>query len=142
MCSNDRVVQHCSNACPVIKDTIPDFIMIQNSAHVSVNSFYFQHHLECWIIWELFQGPITVRKNINHLNQDCKPPASITNILTSLGYHRWFKIYIRGNRISWRSLSSTCKPMVRSVTHTHYQFILLRSWFKTLLFSFKYFRPY
>lgn len=82
--------------------------------------FYFQHHLECWIIWELFQGPITVRKNINHLNQDSKPPASITNILTSLGYHRWFKICVRGNRISWRSLWSTCKPMVRSVTHTHY----------------------
>lgn len=41
MCSSDGVVQRCSNACPVIKDTIPDFIMIKNSAHVSVNSFLF-----------------------------------------------------------------------------------------------------
>lgn len=132
MCSNDRVVQHCSNVCPVIKDTITYFIMIQNPSHVSVNSFfYFQHHLECWIIWKLFQGPIPVGKNVNHLNQDSKLPASITNNLTSMGDHRWFKIYTRRNRISWRSLWSTYEPMVRSVTHTHYQFKLLRSWFKT-----------
>lgn len=138
MCSNDGVVQRCSNACPVIKDTIPDFIMIQNSAHVSVNSFLFSASSRMLDYLGTFPVSINCRekmltswiKTLNHqlLTQTWVITGDLKYIQEEIEYHE-----------------DLCDPHINpwlGLSYIHISSLLLRSWFKTLLFSFKHFRSY
>lgn len=149
MCSNDGVVQRCSNACPVIKDTIPDFIMIKNSAHVSVNSFLFSASSRRLGYLRTFPVSNNCRekmltiwiKTLNH------------QLLSETFWLHWVFTddlkYIQ-EKIEYHE--DLCDPHINpwlGLSHIHITSLLLRSllislllrsWLKTLSFSFKYFR--
>lgn len=142
MCSNDGVVQRCSNACPVIKDTISDFIMIQNSAHVSVNSFLFSASSRMLD----YLGTFPVSNNCREKMLTTWIKTLNHQLLTQTFWLQWVITddlkYIQ-EEIEYHE--DLCDPHINpwlGLSYIHISSLLLRSWFKTLLFSFKHFRPY
>lgn len=142
MCSNDGVVQRCSNACPVIKDTISDFIMIQNSAHVSVNSFLFSASSRMLD----YLGTFPVSNNCREKMLTTWIKTLNHQLLTQTFWLQWVITddlkYIQEEIEYHEDLCDSHINPWLGLSYIHISSLLLRSWFKTLLFSFKHFRPY